>query len=74
MGFTAFFTFDVIFRILVLQRKFWRCSEKKIRGVFKEYIEAETQLLDLGVWDKNGRCWGSETKTKVWRIENRDEL
>eukprot|EP00435_Cladocopium_sp_Y103_P037611 s944_g10.t1 len=24
MGFTAFFTFDVAFRILVLQRKFWR--------------------------------------------------
>lgn len=27
-------------------------------------IGAETQLLDLGVWDKNGRCWGSETKKR----------
>ena len=28
MAFTAFFTFDVAFRILVLQRKFWRRHEK----------------------------------------------
>eukprot|EP00434_Breviolum_minutum_P040035 symbB.v1.2.035567.t1/scaffold4823.1/size34300/1 len=39
MGFTAFFTFDVIFRILVLQRKFWR--------VCMNYVDVLVTLTSL---------------------------
>lgn len=39
MGFTAFFTFDVTFRILVLQRKFWR--------VCMNYVDVLVTLASL---------------------------
>lgn len=39
---------------------------EKIRGIFKEYIEAETQLLALGVWDLQ-QMLGERKEKKVWR-------